>query len=288
MTCTDGKESFVMYGSFLKAAECLNGEDFKECILLLRDYALYGEESESENPIVNTILIMAKPNIKAATDRYLRCVENGKKGRDYGKDGGRPRKGESLEEYHERKRQLKTPRKPLNDDEDEDEKITVKDKEKDNWIKGVPSGQGTSRVPTPKFVPSSISIECSNHSERTAGASNTADAEQERTSHTNSPVTSSNSATTNTNEAYIQEIRGYLMMMAKYALGIIKLEDFDDIFERAIQSYMNFKGVSKPKAAKAIEQLISEYKEGIQNSLEAEKRSQAEALQEVDENDEPF
>ncbi len=314
MTCNDGKESFVMYNSFLKAAENLSGDEFKECVLKMRNYALYGVDPVSENQLVNIILIMAKPNLKAAADRYQRCVDNGMKGKEFGGQGGRPRKGETREEYMDRKGLGKTPRKPLNDDvngyEDENEnenrdgdlddnedvkitvkekeKVNVKDKEKDNWIKEVPSGQGTSKVPTPQLVSSSVSIESTNPSEKTAGASNTADAEQERTSNLNSPVSSSNSAATNTNEAYIQEIRGYLVMMAKYALGIIKLEDFDDVFERAINCYMEFKGVSKLKAARAIEHLISEYKEGIQNRLEAEKRSQEAIPQVVEENDEPF
>ena len=289
MTNKNGKESFVMYGSFLKAAEPLNGDDFKECVLKLRDYALYGEDLSSDNQLVNTILIMAKPNLKAAADRYQRCVENGTKGKEFGKKGGRPRKGETRADYQDR-RGLETPRKPLNDNEDEniddDEKETVN--EKDNCVMSAPSGQGTLEVPTPLLVSSSVSIESSNHSKGIADASNAVDAEDERTSNLNSPASSYNSAEADTNETYIQEIRGYLLMMAKYALGIINLEDFDDIFERAIQSYMNFKGVSKPKAAKAIEQLISEYKEGIQNRIEAEKRSQEVLRQEVEESDEPF
>ncbi len=304
MACKDKKDSFVMYGSFLEAAECLNGDDFKDCILKLRDYALYGRDLDSDNQLIHTILIMAKPNLKAAAKRYQRCVDNGKKGKEFGIDWGRPKKGETLEEYHERKRQEKTPRKPLNDDENEDvnwnenkdengnidgyddEKVNVKDK--DNRIKSAPSGQGTSKVPTPLLVSSSVSIEGSNPSEGIAGASNVADAEAERICNLNSPASSSNSAETNTNEAYMQEIQGYLTMMAKYALGIIKLEDFDDVFGRAVQCYMDFKGVSKPKAAKAIEQGITNYKEGIQNRLEAEKRSREALPQEVDENDEPF
>lgn len=301
MACKDKKDSFVMYGSFLEAAECLKGDDFKDCILKLRDYALYGRDLDSDNPLVHTILIMAKPNLKAAAERYQRCVENGAKGKEFGKNGGRPRKGETRVGYQDRKG-FETPRKPLNDDENEDvnwnenkdengnkdgyddEKVNVKDKR----IKSAPSGQGTSKVPTPLLVSSSDSIESSNPSEGIAGASNVADAAEERISNLNSPAPSYNSAETNTNEAYMQEIQGYLTMMAKYALGIIKLENFDDVFGRAVQCYMDFKGVSKPKAAKAIEQGISNYKEGIQNRLEAEKRSQEVLPQEVDESDEPF
>ena len=116
------RKSFVMYASFLEAAEQLDAEAFKECVLKLRDYALFGEEVYSKDPVVNIILTMAKPNISAAEARYQRCVENGNKGKEHGSKGGRPRKGESREAYLERKGKPETPRKPLNADEDENEK----------------------------------------------------------------------------------------------------------------------------------------------------------------------
>jgi hypothetical protein len=78
------KQSFVMYASFLEAAEGLDGEAFKECVLKLRDYALYGEDVYSKDPVVNIILLMAKPNIKAATTRYQKAVDNGNKGSEHG------------------------------------------------------------------------------------------------------------------------------------------------------------------------------------------------------------
>ena len=81
--------------------------------------------------MVEAILRMAKPNIDAAAARYQRCVENGNKGKDFGKEGGRPRKGETKEEYDERKRLLKTPRKPLDDDNNEKIDITGNKTRKD-------------------------------------------------------------------------------------------------------------------------------------------------------------
>lgn len=118
------RQSFVMYASFLEAAEGLGAEAFKECVLKLRDYALYGVDVYSKDPAVNIILIMAKPNLNAASARYQRCIENGNKGKGFGSKGGRPRKGESREDYLERKRLSETPRKPLdvNDNEKEDKK----------------------------------------------------------------------------------------------------------------------------------------------------------------------
>ena len=148
----DGNErqSFVMYASFLEAAEGLEPAAFKECVLKLRDYALYGQDVPSKNPVVNIILTMAKPNLDAAAERYQRCVENGKKGKEHGRKGGRPRKGESRDEYLERKRRTETPRKPLDENEKEDGNKKEYDNEKliqspsameptrgsgrDNWI----------------------------------------------------------------------------------------------------------------------------------------------------------
>ncbi|MBR1488987.1 MAG: hypothetical protein IJ603_08960 [Bacteroidales bacterium] len=128
----DGNErqSFVMYASFLEAAENLEPAAFKECILKLRDYALYGQDVLSRDPVVNIILTMAKPNLNAAAARYQRCVDNGKKGKEHGSKGGRPRKGETREEYDIRRG--KTPRKPL--DVDENEKVNENEKDNDELI----------------------------------------------------------------------------------------------------------------------------------------------------------
>lgn len=120
MDRNEERQSFVMYASFLEAAEQLEADAFKECVLKLRDYALFGEEVNSKHPVVNAILTMAKPNISAAAARYQRCIENGSKGKEYGSMGGRPRKGETKEDYDARKG--KTPRKPLDVEDKEEEK----------------------------------------------------------------------------------------------------------------------------------------------------------------------
>ena len=102
-----GKQSFPMYNSFIEAAGNLDDAHFKECILKIRDYALYEKNNRSEHIGVNIILDMAKPVLDAAKKRYERCVENGKKGGEYGKKGGRPKK-----ETHP---QEKPQEKPLNE-----------------------------------------------------------------------------------------------------------------------------------------------------------------------------
>jgi len=64
------KQSFVMYNSFIDAAANLDDAHFKECVLKIRDYALYGKDDRSEHIGVNIILDMAKPLLDAARLRY--------------------------------------------------------------------------------------------------------------------------------------------------------------------------------------------------------------------------
>ena len=101
------KQSFVMYASFYDAAMGLNDEDFREYILALKDYALYGIEYTSQNTMVNGLLMMAQPLLEAAAKRREKQVKNG----EYGILGGRPRKGETAEEYKARK--AKTRKNPM-------------------------------------------------------------------------------------------------------------------------------------------------------------------------------
>ena len=107
------KRSFVMYDSFLEAMKHLNDAEFRECVLKIRDYALEGIEEESDYPMVNVIMSLAKPNLEAARRRYEASVENGKKGAEFGKLGGAPKGNKNAS----KKQPLK---QPLNVDDNED------------------------------------------------------------------------------------------------------------------------------------------------------------------------
>lgn len=154
MSDNGNKQSFVMYNSFLEAAELLGDKEFRECVLKLRDFALYGDDVSSDDPVVEAILRMAKPNIDAAAARYQRAVDNGNKGREHGLKGGRPRKGETLEEYHKRKGLVKTPRKPLNDDDKYNEEIKIKVNKKDDENQ---NNKSNNKVIPPSWNPSASS-----------------------------------------------------------------------------------------------------------------------------------
>lgn len=141
-----------MYGSFLAAAEqVLDYEGIGKYVLLLRDYALKGEDVHCSEPVIEALLTMAKPNITAAKSRYdkaLKGGDDGWRGAEYGKRGGRPRLGETKEEAYERRRELWdtakkeqksksalevpiNPKNPLNVNENDNVNINEKEKEND-------------------------------------------------------------------------------------------------------------------------------------------------------------
>ena len=106
-----------MYDSFLEAMKHLNDAEFRECVLKIRDYALEGVDEESSSPMVNVIMAMAKPNLDSARQRYMASVENGKKGAEYGKLGGAPKRNQNAR----KKPPLNQPQKqPLDVDANED------------------------------------------------------------------------------------------------------------------------------------------------------------------------
>lgn len=80
-------ESMVFYRSFYDAIKGLDPEMQAEVYNAVFAYGLYGETLDM-SPIANTIFTLIKPQIDANNKRR----ENGKKGAEYGKLGGRPKK----------------------------------------------------------------------------------------------------------------------------------------------------------------------------------------------------
>ncbi len=80
-------ESMVFYKSFYDAIQGLDAELQAEIYNAVFRYGLYGELVEL-SPIANTVFTLIKPQIDANNKRK----ENGKKGAEYGKLGGRPKK----------------------------------------------------------------------------------------------------------------------------------------------------------------------------------------------------
>ena len=81
------RDSLVFYRSFYEAVKDLPAEEFKEAVSAIMEYGLNDEE-QAPSGAAKVFLIMAKPLIDANNKKH----ENGKKGAEFGKLGGRPKK----------------------------------------------------------------------------------------------------------------------------------------------------------------------------------------------------
>ena len=81
------RDSLVFYRSFYEAVKDLPAEEFKEAVSAIMEYGL-NDEKQTPSGAAKVFLIMAKPLIDANNKKH----ENGKKGAEFGKLGGRPKK----------------------------------------------------------------------------------------------------------------------------------------------------------------------------------------------------
>ena len=81
------RDSMVFYRSFYEALKDLSDAELAKAFRVLAEYGLNGVELECEGT-AKVILMMAKPQIDKNNSRY----ENGKKGAEFGRLGGRPKK----------------------------------------------------------------------------------------------------------------------------------------------------------------------------------------------------
>lgn len=71
--------NFLMFWNYRKHIEVLSGEQTKELMLMMFDFA-DGEEPESEDILVTTMFNFMKDNAVVGSKRRIANVENGKKG----------------------------------------------------------------------------------------------------------------------------------------------------------------------------------------------------------------
>ena len=118
------RDAFSFFWSFKDAIMGLEDENEKLAIYeALTDYAFLGIEPTDLTPICKIIWKLVKPNIDSSIKRYDACVNNGKKGAEYGSLGGRPKKKkETPEETPE-----ETPKKPLNKNKNKDKNKDLKE-----------------------------------------------------------------------------------------------------------------------------------------------------------------
>lgn len=97
------RDSFVFYRSFLEAAKFLPADLKAKVLTAIIEYALNGVEDKDEDPVVKSLLMMAKPQIDKNNVRY----ENGKK-------GGRPKNNQTETEEKPNNNQETTKEEPKN------------------------------------------------------------------------------------------------------------------------------------------------------------------------------
>ena len=111
------RDSFIFYGSFYEAISCLDDATRLQCYDAVASYAITGIDPEL-NGVAKAIFALIKPQIDANNKRY----NNGCKGAEYGKKGGRPVTKNPIGDNDEN---------PIGDN-DENPKETPNEKENEN------------------------------------------------------------------------------------------------------------------------------------------------------------
>ena len=280
MANNNEKRSFVMYDSFLEAMKHLNDSDFRECVLKIRDYALEGTEEESDSPMVNVIMALAKPNLEAARRRYMASVENGKKGAEFGKLGGAPKGNKNAST----KQPLK---QPLNVDVEENVYVKVDENEEvngydnENASSGLIGSQSSFSNFSEASIIEAITLEdadldgdishSNSRSTMTAssGKNETPPYSNDNSNHkTGSPcITKAGSSAAHRQQEkdegmdmreYLEEcFAKYVGQLVDMRLGTIPSDD--NVFWKAVDLYKDLHyGIDNQKAAKTVSKFVSE------------------------------
>lgn len=101
-------DSFVCYRSFIESFEDLPAEQFKAIMLAVAGYALDGMVPTNLEPVLKGYFILIKPQI----DANIKRRENGFKGKEHGKKGGRPKTDSEEAETEPQVNPEETPNKP--------------------------------------------------------------------------------------------------------------------------------------------------------------------------------
>lgn len=295
MSSKNEKRSFVMYDSFLEAMKHLNDAEFRECVLRIRDYALEGNEEESESPMVNVIMALAKPNLDSAKRRYMASVENGKKGAEFGKLGGAPKGNQNARKNNPQS----TPKQPLdvdvNEDVEVDENVNENEEVNVEVDADAPSGSTAFQSSFSNSSNSSLTYEANEselleeeeeNNERNLGFDLKGlvfipASEVEKESHINSNIESDNTPPVSPcsekepecSAARPQQQKESGMDMSEYielcfVKGVSKLADMrrdklpqdDNLFWRTVDYYCDLYGYKdKSKAAKDVSKIVAEF-----------------------------
>lgn len=115
----------IFYKSLFEAAERFYEKDPATALEIYRSFFRYAfgvtDDIVTNNEVAELLVKQTVPNLDISTENYLRACSQGPKGKENGGGIGRPRKGETPEEYQKRVeewKQSKNPEKPLKGDID--------------------------------------------------------------------------------------------------------------------------------------------------------------------------
>lgn len=119
------RDSFIFYRSYGEAMDELPDKDKLLLYEAIRHYGLDAQPPSFESPYLRAVWKVVKPQLDANWRKY----ENGKKGAEYGKRGGRPRKGnkENPKETPQKPQENPTRTPNVNVNGNENENVNEKD-----------------------------------------------------------------------------------------------------------------------------------------------------------------
>ena len=88
---TPFRNTFAFYWSFKDAIRDMSDADKLAIYESITDFAFFGIEPDGLSPIGSLAWKLMRPQLEASIRRYEACIENGKKGAEFGKLGGAPK-----------------------------------------------------------------------------------------------------------------------------------------------------------------------------------------------------
>ncbi|MEG2429757.1 MAG: DUF6291 domain-containing protein [Oscillospiraceae bacterium] len=73
-------DSAIILKSTWESIQLLEDKDQLETLKILLNYSFYDESVETDNKMINLVLLQALPNINSCNQRYKKAKENGEKG----------------------------------------------------------------------------------------------------------------------------------------------------------------------------------------------------------------
>lgn len=143
------REGFVFYRSFYEAIKSLPPDQYKECVNAIIEYGLDGKEPQADDPLVQIVFSLTKPQIDANNRR-----------RESGRNGGISKSKQNVANCSKSKQNVANGSKSKQEEpkEKDKEKEKEKDKDKENEKEKEVLGEEEETLPWLRVTPSKRDI----------------------------------------------------------------------------------------------------------------------------------